>query len=314
MKKKLNFFKKLNILEEQQLKDYEENVNEKNRSEKKEKTIKITDDKGRDHKKRKTRFNRLKYKKEGKLIYDNSYLFKKSKKKKEIKDVIKKIINTDYSTSNNNNNNNNDSNNDSNNDNSSNENSNNQSAVNASFYSCKNRRIKSKIKGKSKLASRRNSVFSCIGENLTSKFRIKLDDEENLKREEEMRRKRMEIEQKRRREEILDRKLYDFFDKIKKMKDNDIDYQDLLEKLINEHSNNVDNTKEIRINTFIHRFQLNREKEKFYVSFKNKMLGYTSPLVFTMNNFYSKSKDILENSKNDNNMHNRTAYNSNINK
>ena len=43
------------------------------------------------------------------------------------------------------------------------------------------------------------------------------------------------------------------------------------------------------------------------------MLGYTSPLVFTMDNFYSKSKDIFENSKNEN-MHNRTTYNTNTDK
>ena len=111
------------------------------------------------------------------------------------------------------------------------------------------------------------------------------------------------------REEIFDKKLYEFFDKIKKMKNHDGNYEDELEKLIDEKANNLDNAKEIRINSFIHKLRLHREKEKFFSKFQNKKLGYSSPLIFTMNNFYPKKK-ILFRSNNINNEDNlyRTEY------
>ncbi len=156
IRKKLNFFKTLNILEERQLREYEENMmnNERNKTRKKEKTIKISDDKDKKNKKRRTRFNKFIFKKDTKLIYDNSNMYKKTKKKKkQIKDVINDIINKDFTL--------NDSNNNSNSNSISNINSNNNSTCNIvvfnkSFYSCINKSNKTKFK--SKIGSRRKSV------------------------------------------------------------------------------------------------------------------------------------------------------------
>lgn len=292
--KKLSFFKKLNILEEDKIKEIEEkilNAKMNTNQDKSEKIIKTEDEKDKEEKRKRRKYTKIKFKGEVKLIYDNSYLFKKNKKKKEkeIKDEVRKILNTNYALSD--------------------KNKSSSSLINESFYSVKNKKVKTKYNTKSKMISRKNSIYSCIGDTFNTRFMEKIDEEEILRREEEIRRKKREIEEKRRKEELLDKKLYNFFEKIKKMKNNDIEYQDELEKLINEHSNNIDNNKEIRINSFIHKLELNREKEKFFVKFKNRMLGYTSPLVFTMNNFYSKSNDIFENDKNED-KYNRTVYNS----
>ena len=92
------------------------------------------------------------------------------------------------------------------------------------------------------------------------------------------------------------------------MKNHDGNYEDELEKLIDEKANNLDNAKEIRINSFIHKLRLHREKEKFFSKFQNKKLGYSSPLIFTMNNFYQKKALFRNNNINNEDNLYRTEY------
>jgi hypothetical protein len=301
MKKRINFLKNLNILEEEKFQEIEEKIkNIKNNNEEniqKEANLKmIRNNNVKEISNTKRRLKFQKSTKKLKLIYDNSYLFKKPKKKKEIKDEVKKILEQDYSTTNINNNS-----------------MNNSINETESFYSFNSKKQLSKIK-KNKNISRKSSIFSYNGDNFKSKFMEKINKEDMLRKEEELKRKRKLIEEQKKKEERFNKRLYSFFEKIRKMKNNDEGYQDELEKLIDERIvNNIDNIKEIRINDFIKKLELNREKEKFYVKFKNKRYGYTSPLVFTMNNFYPKDKNIFEDNIMDNmdeeKKYNKTVYN-----
>ena len=289
LKKKINFLKNLNILEEEKLNEINKQIiNKKLSDENKEKNEVHKIDDENERKRRAKDKSLSKKKKPEKLIYDNSYMFKKNKKKKVIKEEVKKIINTNYALTYENK-----SVNDSFNSN--------QSLY--SFSSFKSKKITSKYKVKNnKNISRRNSVFSSCGDNFKSRFIEIINEEELLKKEESERKKRKEIEEQRKREELYDKRLYDFFEKIKKLKNNE-ENQDELEKLIDERFNNTDNSKEIRINDFIHKLELERDKEKFNNKFQNKRLGYSSPLIFTMNNFYSNNKN-----KEKENKYNRTMY------
>ena len=242
------------------------------------------------------KMTKVEKKKEKKLIYDNSYMFSKHEKNVEIRDEVLKIMNTNYALVNDNNNSN-------------------TSTINdkSSYYSSNNRKMKQKkkFKKKNQNVSRRTSIID-INESIEKKKLIeKKNEEERIRREEEEEeiRKKKEMEDIQKREEIFDKKLYEFFDKIKKMKNHDGNYEDELEKLIDEKAYNLDDAKEMRINSFIHKLRLNREKEKFFSKFHNKRLGYSSPLIFTMNNFYPKKK-ILFRSNNINNEDNlyRTEY------
>ena len=306
VKKKLNFIKNLNIFEDEKINEIEEQIFNQNIRDKEKEKTKMNFAKNEeeiDDKKNKLKFKTMsKRKKEGRLIFDNSYMFKKPKKKKEIKEEVKKIINTNYALINDNINS------------SINNTIISNSDENKSFISNVSKSInKSRFFDiKSKNFSRRNSNFSNIREGFRSKFIEKISEEERKKREEEIRRKNREIEEQKRKDEILDKRLYEFFEKIKKLKNsnNSIDYQDELEKLIDERTANIINIKEIRINDFIHALEFNREKEKFYIKFKNKKLGYNSPLIFTMNNFYLKDRNnTFDNNNIDNeNIFSRTVY------
>ena len=301
LKKRINFLKNLNILEEEKFQEIEEKIkNIKNNNEEniqKEANLKmIRNNNVKEISNTKRRLKFQKSTKKLKLIYDNSYLFKKPKKKKEIKDEVKKILEQDYSTTTINNNS-----------------MNNSINETESFYSFNSKKQLSKIK-KNKNISRKSSIFSYNGDNFKSKFMEKINKEDMLRKEEELKRKRKLIEEQKKKEERFNKRLYSFFEKIRKMKNNDEGYQDELEKLIDERIvNNIDNIKEIRINDFIKKLELNREKEKFYVKFKNKRYGYTSPLVFTMNNFYPKDKNIFEDNimgnMDEEKKYNKTVYN-----
>ena len=288
IKSKINFLKNLNILEEEKFNEIENQiinqiVEDENR--KKTEIMKIEEEN-----KKKTLKNKIqpKTKKVVKLIYDNSYMFKpkQAKKKKIIKEEVKKIINTNYAL------------------NYDNYNINNSQNPNESFNSNDSKKA-SKYKVSNSKFSRRSSIFSCGGDNFKSRFNEKANEEELLKYEEELKRKKKEIEDKRKREKLYEERLYSFFEKIKRLKNNK-DNPDELEKLIDERFNTNDNSKENRINDFIHNLQLERQKEKYNIKFKNKRLGYSSPLIFTMDNFYSKNKNKIVNK--DIEKYNRTMY------
>ena len=307
--KKLHVFKKINIFEDEKLDKIEEekipkDIKSNNSRNNNDNKMKVANETHNEIKLEEKNYN--KKKKELNLIYDNSYMFKKTKKKVEIKDEVLKILNTNYALVNE-------------------SNINNTSTYNerpsfiSSVNKIKNIKKKNLIKKKSTnryFSSRRSSIFDeDVYENIEKmKFIEKKNEEDRLRREEEKRKKELELEEKRKRAELSERKLYDFFNKIQKMKNNEGDYESELEKLIDEKANNADSNKEIRLNSFIHKLSLYREKEKFYSKFQNKRLGFSSPLTFTMDNFYSKDKNIFRNNKliNEENLY-KTEYNNNEN-
>ena len=301
IKNNLAFLKdlKLNIFEDEEKKeeDKDQPKNEKGKEVKQEKILVEVNENNNNNTNTLDELlknTKIEKKKEKKLIYDNSYMFSKHQKNIEIRDEVLQIMNTNYALVNDNNNSN-------------------TSTINdkSSYYSSTKKKIKQKKKFKKKNVnvSRRISIFD-INESIEKKKLIdKKNEEERIRREEEAKRKKKEIEDIQKREEIFDKKLYDFFDKIKKMKNHGGNYDDELEKLIDEQANNLDDAKEMRINSFIHKLRLNREKEKFFSKFQNKKLGYSSPLIFTMNNFYPKTKTLFRNNNinNEDNLY-RTEY------
>ena len=186
----------------------------------------------------------------GNLIYDSSYLFKKMDDQVNIKKEIQDIIDTDYGKS---------------------------------FFFKKAEKLAKKRRKKKKLDLRKNALFR----------EVIAKDANNDDELERQRRKMLELEELKRKQELRDKRLYDFFARIQKLKDGKLDnFEQELNDLIDEQiDSNTDKEKiqnEIRLNSFMHQFQLNRMKEKFYLNFKNKRIGYLSPLLFKFESYYNK--------------------------
>ena len=194
-------------------------------------------------------------KKQKKLIYDSSYLFKKLEPDNvNIKKEIQDIINTDYGQS--------------------------------FFFKKTEEPIKHTYKKKKRdsMDLRQNALFR----EMISKDKLTEDELERL------RRKQMEMEELKRKQELRDKRLYDFFARIQKLKDGKLDnFEEELNNLIDEQLDNSDKDKiqmEMRLNSFMRNFQLNRVKEKFYSDFKHKRIGFISPIIFKSDSFNNINK------------------------
>ena len=184
------------------------------------------------------------------LIYDNSYLFKKDKKKNFIlrKEVIE-ILNTDYG-----------------------------------LKYIKKKKIKSE--GKKKISKKIKMKKMFLPKNLILE---KIDFTQKQEDEEEQRiRLLKELEEKQRIEEYREKRLQDFFKKIRKLKNGKFrNYEEELNNLIDEQIDQAEiikENKEMRMNSFMKDFQFNRVKAKFNSNYKNKRIGYISPIIFTSDN------------------------------
>lgn len=184
------------------------------------------------------------------LIYDNSYLFKKDKKKNFIlrKEVIE-ILNTDYG-----------------------------------LKYIKKKKIKSE--GKKKISKKIKMKKMFLPKNLILE---KIDFTQKEEDEEEQRiRLLKELEEKQRIEEYREKRLQDFFKKIQKLKNGKFrNYEEELNNLIDEQIDQAEiikENKEMRMNSFMKDFQFNRVKAKFNSNYKNKRIGYISPITFTSDN------------------------------
>ena len=181
------------------------------------------------------------------LIYDNSYLFKNSKKKQfKLRKEVEEILNTDY----------------------------------GKYYQKKHvkfeykeKKIPKKKKGKKTSVSRKSFLEK---KELTKEER----DEE-----EERIRLFKEMEERQRREEIFDKRLRDFFNRIHKLKNGEFkDFDEELNFLMEEQIDQAERAKENienRMNSFMKDFQFNRVKAKYNMDFKNKQFEYISPIIFT---------------------------------
>ena len=241
----------LRVLEAKYIKPYieEENRKKKEEEEKKEKSKrkKISDEE----------FKRFKMmveakKKNKELIFDNSYLFKQSKIKQfKLRKEVEDILNTDYGL--------------------------NYHGKSGSKKKGK-RKKKSKKKGKNKMTKfPKSSIFNDV--ELAPK---EMDEEE--------RRLRLlrDLEEKKKMEEIRDKRLYDFFAKIQRLKNGKIkNFEEELNLLIEGQIDEADRIrvkKETRLNYFLQEFQLFRIKAKYNSNYKNKKIGYLSPIIFTTEN------------------------------
>ena len=97
-----------------------------------------------------------------------------------------------------------------------------------------------------------------------------------------------EMEERERREELLDKRLQDFFNRIQKLKNGKFkNFEEEINYLIDEQidkAERIKENKEMRMNSFMKDLQFNRVKAKYTRNFKNKQLGYISPIKFTSDN------------------------------
>ncbi len=113
-------------------------------------------------------------------------------------------------------------------------------------------------------------------------------------RDEEEKRIRLfrEMEERQRKEEIFDKRLRDFFCRIQKLKNGDYkDFDEELNFLIEEQidqAERIKKRKEMRMNSFMKDLQFNRVKAKFNMDYKNKHIGYISPIIFSSDNLNEK--------------------------
>ena len=190
-------------------------------------------------------------KKKKELIYDNSYLFKKEKKKQfQLRKEVEEILNTDY----------------------------------GKYYNYKKQNIlpeeKTKKfikKKKAKKQIKKNSIFT--REEMT---------QEDKEEEEQQLRLFKEMEERERKEEIMDKKLREFFERIQKLKNGDFkDFDKELNFLIEEQidqSKMIQEDKQNRMNSFVKELNFNRVKAKFNIDFKNKQICFISPIIFSYDN------------------------------
>ena len=105
-----------------------------------------------------------------------------------------------------------------------------------------------------------------------------------------------ETEEQKMIEELRDKRLQEFFKKIQKLKSgNFINFEEELNSLIEEqydHDVIVKEKKEMRMNSFMKDFLFSRDKAKYNSDFKNKQIGFVSPVIFM-----SKSNKIKKNKK-----------------
>ena len=181
------------------------------------------------------------------LIYDNSYLFKKGKKKQfKLRKEVIDILNTDY----------------------------------GQYYN-KKKSSNSKEKKKKNSKKQKDKQLTVPKKSLLVKREMTKEekDEEN-----ERIRLFKEMEEKQRLEEIREKRLYKFFERIQKLKNGEFkNFEEELNFLIDEQLDQAKlakESKENRINSFLKELQFNRVKAKFNTDFKNKQIGFISPFIF----------------------------------
>ena len=184
------------------------------------------------------------------LIYDNSYLFKKGKKKQfKLRKEVEEILNTDY----------------------------------GKYY--KKKQIKFENTEKKKTKKKKGKKYSVSRKNLLEQKELTKEERDE---EEERIRLFKEMEERQRREEIFDKRLRDFFNRIQKLKNGEFkNFDEELNFLIEEQIDQAERAKESkenRMNSFMKEFQFNRVKAKYNMDFKNKQYEYISPIIFTSDN------------------------------
>ena len=181
------------------------------------------------------------------LVYDNSYLFKKGKKKQfTIRKEVIDILNTDYGK-----------------------------------YYFKKKKVKSeekkKVIKKKKIKKERKYSKKSILEKKEMTQQEKDEENERIRLFKEM-------EEKQRREEIRDKRLKNFFERIRRLKNGQFkNFEEEINYLIDEQIDQAEiakENKEMRMNSFMKELQFNRVKAKFNTDFKNKQIGYISPFIF----------------------------------
>ena len=188
------------------------------------------------------------------LVYDNSYMFKKGKKKQFIlRKEVQDILNTDYGADYN--------------------------------------KFKIRIDAK-----RKKTIKKKKGKIITNSKKTLMEVEDFSEHEIPEEEKRVQImketEEQKMIEEMRDKRLQEFFKKIQKLKSgNFANFEEELNSLIEEqydHDVIVKEKKEMRMNSFMKEFIFSRVKAKYNSDFRNKQIGFISPIIFSSGS--SKSK------------------------
>ena len=189
------------------------------------------------------------------LIYDNSYLFKKDKKKefkmrKEVEDLLNKEYNQFQQKE--------------------------QIRTNHKLKSLiRRRKISERKKKTSKNKYQKNSKLK----------RLQMQEENN---EVEIKQNNLKDIEEQKKEELKDKRLKEFFERIRKLKNGEFkDFDEELNQLINEIMDKKDvasKNKEHRMNSFMQNFEHNRIKNNSKDKFYNKGFNFVSPIRFICDN------------------------------
>ena len=289
---KLKIIKKYDILNENETQKFEKIIHRINNGSQLIDSSKINHIDQNNQKRKKKSFRNGKDK-SVKLIFDNSYLFKKLNKENcNIKEEILDIIN--------NKNTNNKTNSISKrnkailNENTSNY-SNTHSYNYSNYSNHSNHSDTSSISGGKNSSKKRDRKrkLKIIKEGMSDdkkNKKNKASKEDEIKKIQREREKKIE-EDKKRKEEINNKKLYEFFEKvqllIKNYDENKI--SELISERINDNPDTLIYEKEVRKKNFFNDLQMKRDNRKTFERYKERNIGFNSPLTFrTTTNFFKK--------------------------
>ncbi len=198
--------------------------------------------------------------KNGNLIFDNSYLLKNNKNNPEevikLRKEVEEILRTDYSKI--------------------------KKILKKTDVAKKLQIIKKEQRLKKRAFSKRKKQPKVKNTLLCTDDMEDKQDEEEIKRKQK---EKEEEEEKKRQENLKKRRLYDFFEKIQNLKNGNVsDFELELDNLIDEQMEQMGGkieANEQRKNNFMQDFYLNRVKAKFTMNFRQKTIGYMSPIIFS---------------------------------
>ena len=188
------------------------------------------------------------------LIYDNSYLFKKEKRKEyKLRKEVEDLLNKEYNQ------------------------------FQQKEHIRTNHRLMSLIT-KRKSIEKKKKTSKKNYKNAKLK-RLQMQDEDD---EVEIKEKNIKDIEEQKMEELKDKKLKEFFEKIRKLKNGEFkDFDEELNQLINEIMDKKDvvsKNKENRMNSFMQNFEYNRIQNKAKDKYYNKGFNFVSPIRFISDN------------------------------
>ena len=188
------------------------------------------------------------------LIYDNSYLFKKEKRKEyKIRKEVEDLLNKEYNQ------------------------------FLQKEYKRSDHRLISLITKRKKIEKKKKSTRIKYKNPKLKKLQMQEENDEV-----EIKEKNLKDIEEQKKEELKDKKLKQFFERIRRLKNGEFkDFDEELNQLINEIMDKKDvvsKNKENRMNSFMQNFEFNRIKNKAKDKYYNKGYNFISPIRFISDN------------------------------